>query len=299
MATLRDIRRRIQGVKSTQKITKAMKMVAAAKLRRAQENIVSARPYARKMSELMRHLVRRIDVNISPLLMPREVKKVALMIVTADRGMCGAFNSNIVKTANNYIQTDLKAFTEHAGDLKLMLVGKKGSDIFSKSRHAIYGKHIGIFSHLDYGTVYAIVDELLAGYLKGEFDRIDVIYNEFKSVIQQRVIVEQFLPIPPEELKEVPHLKALAQVEYIYEPSEAELINQLIPRHLNFQMWRIMLESNAAEQGARMAAMDNATTNANELISSLTLSYNKARQSTITKELLEIVSGAEALTKGG
>ncbi|MCI0707779.1 MAG: ATP synthase F1 subunit gamma [Ignavibacteriae bacterium] len=299
MATLREIRGRITGVKNTQKITKAMKMVAAAKLRRAQDAIMSTRPYARKLGELLRHLVTEVEPGINPLLTPREVKKVALVVVTADRGLCGAFNGNIIKAAVNHVQEQYASFMEVDHGLRLVTVGKKGFDYFNKRDYELYSKHVGIFHGLDFSRAREIIHELTEGYLSGEFDKVVVIYNEFKSVIQQRIIIEQLLPIPPEETAQTDDLKSLAQVEYIYEPSSKEIINALVPRHLNFQMWRILLESNAAEQGARMAAMDNATENAKELISDLTLSFNKARQASITKELLEIVSGAEALKKAG
>ncbi|MBI4429147.1 MAG: ATP synthase F1 subunit gamma [Ignavibacteriales bacterium] len=299
MATLREIRRRIGGIKSTQKITKAMKMVAAAKLRRSQDAIISARPYARKMNELLRHLVTKIDPEINPLLQTREVHKAALIIVTADRGLCGAFNSNIIKTAVDHIEKNYAHLIERLHAFKLIMVGKKGFDFFNKKDYELHAKHVGIFQAVDFNHARSIVQEISDGYLKDEFDKVEVIYNEFKSVIQQRIVVEQLLPIPPEDTKETDDLKSLAQVEYIYEPSSADIVNALLPKHLNFQMWRILLESNAAEQGARMTAMDNATTNASELIRDLTLSYNKARQASITKELLEIVSGAEALKKAG
>jgi F-type H+-transporting ATPase subunit gamma len=299
MATLREIRQRIAGVKSTQKITKAMKMVAAAKLRRAQEAILATRPYANKTKELMRHLVTQVESGINPLLSARDMKKIAVVVVSSDRGLCGAFNANIIKTALQHIKEQYPEQLETGLGLKVIIVGKKGFDFFNKQDFDIYSKHVGIFSSLDFNHARAMVKELTEGYLAGTFDKVELIYNEFKSVIQQRIVVEQLLPIPPEELHETNDLKSLAQVEYIYEPSAREIINALVPRHLNFQMWRVLLESNAAEQGARMTAMDNATTNANELIRDLTLAYNKARQASITKELLEIVSGAEALKKAG
>ena len=291
MATLREIRQRITGVKNTQKITKAMKMVAAARLRRAQEAIISTRPYARKLGELLRHLVTKVDVNLNPLLVNRETKNVLLVVVTADRGLCGSFNSNIIKAAVNHLKT-------YSGfNVKMLTVGRKGTDFFGKRNFNVISKHPGIFTDLDFTDAREIVQEVTEGFLKGEYDRVDVIYNEFKSVIQQRVVIEQLLPIPPEEITGKRDLHSLAQVDYIYEPSSSEIVNALLPRHLNFQMWRVLLESNAAEQGARMSAMDNATENAKELIHDLTLKFNNARQASITKELLEIVSGAEALTK--
>ncbi len=298
MATLREIRRRITGVKNTQKITKAMKMVAAAKLRRAQDAIIATRPYARKLSELLRHFVPQVDPSLNPLLAGREVKKVLLVVVTADRGLCGAFNSNIIRAAVQHLRTTYGEMLEE-GRVQLITVGKKGYDYFSKREYELYARHTGIFQNLDFGQARGIVQEVTEGYLEGDFDKVEVIYNEFKSVVQQRIVIEQVLPIPPEEVKEEEARHPHSQVEYIYEPSKVEIINALIPKHLNFQMWRVLLESNAAEQGARMSAMDNATENAKELIRDLTLQFNNARQASITKELLEIVSGAEALRKAG
>jgi F-type H+-transporting ATPase subunit gamma len=291
MATLREIRQRITGVKNTQKITKAMKMVAAARLRRAQEAIIATRPYARKLGELLRHLVTKVDVNLNSLLVSRDAKNVLLVVVTADRGLCGSFNGNIIKAAVNHLKI-------YSGlNVRMLTVGRKGSDFFGKRNFNVTTKHPGIFTDLDFSDARKIVQEVTEGFLRGDYDRVDVIYNEFKSVIQQRIVIEQLLPIPPEEIKAKGDLHSLAQVDYIYEPSSAEIVNALLPLHLNFQMWRILLESNAAEQGARMSAMDNATENAKELIRDLTLKFNNARQASITKELLEIVSGAEALTK--
>lgn len=292
MATLREIRRRIAGVKSTQKITKAMKMVAAAKLRRAQDAIISARPYARKMNELLQHLAGAVENATNPLLIPRPIERVLLVVVTADRGLCGAFNANIIKAGVTHMKTNYAELYK-AGNLKLECVGKKGYDYFIKHDYKIISKHIGIYSSLNFSHARVIMEELVRGYLAGQFDRVEVIYNEFKYVTQQNIVVEQLIPIPLEQ----PNLKS--QTDYIYEPSSAAIISSLVPKHLNFQMWRILLESNAAEQGARMTAMENATTNAQDLIRVLTLSYNKARQAAITKELLEIVSGAEALKKAG
>jgi F-type H+-transporting ATPase subunit gamma len=299
MPTLRDIRRRISGVKSTQKITKAMKMVAAAKLRRAQENIVSARPYARKMREMLQDLIGVADISINPLLQPREIKNIAIVVVTADRGLCGSFNSNIIKTAISHVEQKYKNL-HAAGAVKLYCVGRRGSDFFSKHGYALSGKKVLVFNKLDFSQAQEIAHELIERYLNGTFDRIEVIYNEFKSAIQQRICVEEFLPLPATQLDDdqTGHQKGQPYgVDYIYEPSAPAIINALIPKHLNFEIWRILLESNAAEQGARMTAMDNATTNASDIIDELQLSYNKARQAAITKELLEIVSGAEALKK--
>ncbi|MCX6120620.1 MAG: ATP synthase F1 subunit gamma [Ignavibacteriales bacterium] len=297
MATLREIRRRVTSVTSTQKITKAMKMVAAAKLRRAQEALVSARPYARKMNELLRHLVTKVDPSIHPLLHEREIKRVVLVVVAGDRGMCGAFNGNIIKAAVDHVNTHYSNLMKEPDGVRIVTVGKKATDFFVKRNYNLYAQHIGLFGNLHIGYARTIIQQLIDDYLKGEFDKVEVIYNEFKSVIQQRIIVEQILPIPPEQIQKTNDIHALAQVDYIFEPSSSEIIDVLLPKHLNFLMWHVLLESSTAEEGARMTAMNNATENAKELIRDLTLSYNKARQASITKELLEIVSGAEALKK--
>jgi F-type H+-transporting ATPase subunit gamma len=299
MATLREVRARISGVKKTQKITKAMKMVAAAKLRRAQSGVVAARPYARKIRELLQHLSATADVGPNPFLTTREVNAVALVVVTSDRGLCGSFNANLFKATMNHLQTNYPAAQEQ-GKLKLFCVGKKGFDFFLRRNYTVAGKYIGVYNNLVFGQAQSIAREIIDGYTKGEFDKVEVAYNEFKSISQQRIVVEQFLPIPREDFPAAGGGPQTAGgVNYIYEPSGREIINALVPRHLNFQIWRILLESNAAEQGARMAAMENATENANDLINMLQLQYNKARQAAITKELLEVVSGAEALRKAG
>ncbi len=299
MATLREIRRRIGGVKSTQKITKAMKMVAAAKLRRAQDAVIAARPYARKMKELLQQLSGKVDLSAHPLFAARPVHSVALIVVTSDRGLCGAFNSSIIRTAAGHIRTDF-ADLQAAGKVRLVCVGRKGFDFFLKNRFDVREKYLGIFSALNFGHAQAIMDELVRGYRAGEVDRVEIVYNEFKSIAQQRITVETLLPIPREALApKQPVPKLVSLIDYIYEPSSEAIVTELVPRHLHFQLWRILLESNAAEQGARMTAMDNATTNASDLIRTLQLSYNKARQASITKELLEIVSGAEALKQEG
>ncbi len=299
MATLREIRRRISGIKSIQKITKAMKMVAAARLRRAQEAILAARPYAKSIRELIARLVTEVDSSLHPLLLPREEARTLLVVVTSDRGLCGAFNSNIIRTATHYVRDRFPADRRTEHQIRLMCIGKKGAEYFGKRNYELLGRHVGIFQHLDFSNARGIVSELLSGYLAGEFDRVDVIYNEFKNVMQQRVVTEQLLPIPADSLKAEDAMRAHAIVDYIYEPAAKAIIDELLPKHLNFQMWRILLESNAAGLGAQMSAMDNATENARDLITDLTLSYNKARQASITKELLEIVGGAEALKQAG
>jgi len=289
MATLRDIKLRIKGVKSTQQITKAMKMVAAAKLRRATEAILNARPYSKKISTLLSHLVTEEDRGLNPLFLQREVKNIAIVVVTADRGLCGAFNTNIIKEAARYIDEEVKSPDEN---YLLYCLGKKGSDYFSKRNYNIGQTYPGIFSQLDYATAQNLVNELIDKYLDGTIDKVILIFNEFKSIIQQKIVVEQFLPIAPPEKDNSGKYET---ANYILEPDQKSIFNYLIPKHLKAQMWRVLLESNASEFAARMTAMDNATTNAKELIRTLSLTYNSKRQAAITTEILEIVSGANAL----
>ncbi|RPI75436.1 MAG: ATP synthase F1 subunit gamma [Ignavibacteriales bacterium] len=287
MATLRDIKLRIKGVQNTQQITKAMKMIAAAKLRKAQEGILNARPYAKKIATMLSHLVTEEYKAENPYIAPREVKNAAVIVVTADRGLCGAFNTNIVKTSVRYID----GLRNESVNPVVFCVGKKGYDFFNKQDYNLAGHSTGIFNQLQYESALNVSKQLIEMFLNGKVDRVVIIYNEFKSVIQQRIVTEQFLPIPVE--KEDQEKKT--EPNYIYEPDQESIFNYLLPKHLKAQMWRIFLESNAAELGARMTAMDNATTNAKELIRSLNLTYNKERQAAITKEILEIVSGANAL----
>ena len=289
MATLRDIKLRIKGVKSTQQITKAMKMVAAAKLRRATESILNARPYAKKISVLLSHLVNEDDKQSNPLFADREVKNVAVIVVTADRGLCGAFNTNIIKEATRYVEEEIK---QKGLEHQLYCLGKKGSDYFSRRNYNISATYPGIFSQINYSVAQKLVDEIIPKYLDGSIDKVIIIFNEFKSIIQQKIVVEQFLPITSGEEKTNDKYEV---ANYIYEPDQKAIFNYLIPKHLKGQMWRVLLESNASEFAARMTAMDNATTNAKELIRSLSLTYNSKRQAAITTEILEIVSGANAL----
>jgi len=287
MATLRDIKLRIKGVQNTQQITKAMKMIAAAKLRKAQEGILNARPYARKISTMLSHLVTEEYKAENPYIAYREVKNAAVVVVTADRGLCGAFNTNIVKASVKYIDV----LRNESVNSVIFCVGKKGYDFFSKRDYNLVGHSKGIFNQLQYEAALNVSKQLIEMFLSGKVDRVVIIYNEFKSVIQQRIVTEQFLPIPVEKKEE----EKKVEPNYIYEPDQTSIFNYLLPKHLKAQMWRIFLESNAAELGARMTAMDNATTNAKELIRTLNLTYNKERQAAITKEILEIVSGANAL----
>lgn len=289
MATLRDIKRRIVGVKSTQQITRAMKMVAAARLRRAQTKVINARPYSDKIAAMISRLPEAEDITTNPYFMNREVKNVAIVVIAADRGLCGAFNQNIIKETERYIEEELEP---HHIKHKVYCVGKKSADYFVKNEYDVLGVDTGLFSSLSYSSALKISDVVILKYLDKTFDKVILIYNSFVSIIQQKVEVKQFLPILVEGNKsdDVP-----TNVDYIYEPDRGYIFNYLIPKHLKAQVWRALLESNAAELSARMTAMDNATTNADEMIRSLNLTYNKERQAAITKEILEIVSGANAL----
>lgn len=283
MPALVDIRRRIRSVKSTQQITKAMKMVSAAKLRRAQDAMFAARPYARKMMEVLNNLASRARPDLHPLLEERGDAKVLLVVVTADKGLCGAFNANIIRTARRFLEE------REAKDLSLSLVGRKGRDFFRRRQVAVRSEHVGVFQALRYPTAQAIARELVTDFTGGKVDRVFLLYNEFKSVIQQRIVVEQLLPIERRviDAKE-PFL------DYLYEPEPAGIFASVLPRHVEIQVWRALLESAAAEHGARMASMDAASNNAGEMIGKLTLYMNKVRQAAITKEIIEVVSGAGA-----
>ncbi len=290
MPTLKDIRVRIKGVKSTQQVTKAMKMVAAAKLRRAQERAVMARPYAKKLKEMLGSLSAKVDTSLNPMLSARpEVNRVLVILVTADRGLCGAFNTNAIKLAHKIIHEDYAAIHSKGG-VSLICAGSRGFDFYRKREYKIVKGYSAVFQHLDFSTAKEIADIASGMYLRGEVDRVVVAYNEFKSVLAPNLREEVILPIAPEVSDKE------SSSDYIYEPSPAAIIDVLVPKHLNTQIWRMMLESNAAEQAARMSAMDSATENAKELMRTLNISYNRARQAAITTELSEIVSGADALT---
>jgi F-type H+-transporting ATPase subunit gamma len=283
MPALIDIRRRTRSVKSTQQITKAMKMVSAAKLRRAQEAMFAARPYARKMMEVLNSLACRADPQLHPLLEERPRGKLLLVVITADKGLCGAFNANIIRTASRFIREQ----QEH--EVALDLVGRKGRDFFRRRKLAIRAEHVGIFQALRFETARGLARELMEAFIRREADQVFLVYNEFKSVIQQRIVVERLLPIERHALR--PQEAAL---DYVYEPSPQQIFATLLPKHVEIQVWRALLESFAAEQGARMTAMDSASNNASEMIERLTLHMNKVRQAAITKEIIEVVSGAGA-----
>ena len=295
MAQYRKIRTRIRGVQNTAKITQAMKMVAAAKLRRAQDSIIAARPYGEKLAEILGHVAGAVDSTISPFFEHRETSRVGIIVVAADRGLCGPFNANILKAAQYRVNNTYRDLNK-AGGVELICVGKRSVDFFAKRGYNVVGKYAGIFNDLNFSVAQQIVNEVQDKFLEGHYDRVELIYNEFRSVIRQEVAVNQFLPVEPIVADHEEEKTASGyNIEYIFEPSSVELLNALIPKHLNTQMWNALLESNAAEHGARMTAMDNATRNAKDLARDLKLQYNKARQDAITTEILEIVSGANAL----
>ena len=283
MPALVDIRRRIRSVKNTQQITKAMKMVSAAKLRRAQDAMFAARPYARKMMEVLSSLAARAEESAHPLLEQREGERILLVLVTADKGLCGGFNANIIRAAVRFLQDKKPEAVE------LDLLGRKGRDFFRRRQYKVRSEQVGIFQALRYPVAQSIARELMKAYMEREADQVYLVYNEFKSVIQQRVMVERLLPI--ERVAVEAHAPAL---DYLYEPRPEKIFGELLPKHVEIQVWRALLESAAAEHGARMAAMDAATRNAGEMIDRLTLYMNKVRQAAITKEIIEVVSGASS-----
>ena len=288
MATLRDIRRRIRSVQSTQKITRAMKLVAAAKLGRAQERIISARPYANKMAELLGNLVSGSD-GAHPLLEQREGPRRQIVIVTADRGLAGAFNSNVLRRAVEFIRES------NTTEVTLVVVGRKARDFFRRRSYTVKRDMLGFWDRLAYAHAAELADYFMQQYLDGEVDETHLLYNEFRSVALQRPVRQQLLPIPRTAEREG---EAEAPVGYIYEPGPEAILNDLLPRHVRMQVYRALMESLAGEYGARMTAMEAATKNAKDMIDILTIQYNKARQEKITKELLDIVGGAEALKQG-
>src|SRR5213594_75463 len=291
MATLRDIQRRIRSVQSTQKITRAMKLVAAAKLRRAQERIVAARPYAAKMGELLGNLVTAAsgsDGAQHPLLEQREGPRRQIVIITADKGLAGAFNSNVIRRALELVRQS------SAAQVTLVVVGRKARDFYRRRPWTIKRDMIGFWDRLAYTHAAELADYFMQQYLAGEVDEVHLIYNEFRSVAVQRPVREQLLPIP----RAGDGAGTGADVDYIYEPNPETILGDLLPRHVRMQVYRALMESLAGEYGARMTAMEAATKNAKEMIDILTIQYNKARQEKITKELLDIVGGAEALKQG-
>jgi len=288
MPSLKDIKKRISSVKNTEQITKAMKMVAAAKLRRAQEAAVAARPYANKLHEVVSHLAQSDEIDDQPLLKRRGAERALVVLMTADRGLCGGFNANVSKEAVRFIRQNEEGFT----DIDLMIIGRKGRD-FLKNRigDKITKVHENITADATYKTAQLIGQEIVDAYCEEKYDAVYVIYNAFQSAIVQIVTVERILPIQPKETEEVMD----TNIDYIYEPNQGVVLSQLLPKMVEVQLFRALLESGASEQGARMSSMDSASRNAADMIDKLTLQYNRARQAAITKELMEIISGAESI----
>ena len=303
MPSLIDLRRRIRSVKNTQQITKAMKMVAASKLRRATERIMSARPYAVQMQRVLGSVASRVDPSIHPLLVAREPgpdSRTLLIIITGDKGLCGGFNTNVIKAGGSFLVSSSQPCT-------LGLVGRKGKEFFVRRGHEVMFEQIGIFQKLRHDDAQAIAKTAIDAFLAGQVDRVMLVYNEFKSVMTQRVVVDQLLPIARTGVETAasgsdPVFAPVqaggdprAQIDYLYEPAPQEIFNQLLPRYVEVQVYRALLESNAAFFAAQMTAMDAATKNSAEMIGALTLYMNKVRQAAITREIIEVVSGAEAL----
>jgi len=300
MPSLIDIRRRVRAVKSTQQITKAMKMVAASRLRRAQERIQQARPFASQMRRVLNSLASRVDPAAHPLLderaVPRAGGKVLLIVITADRGLCGSFNTNVIKSASTFI-------TEaHGRQVALGLVGRRGRDFFARRGFEVRYEQVNLFAQLKYENAKSIADAAIGAFINGEVDAVHLVYNEFKSVMMQHVIVEPLLPIPRGTFggDQAGHEASTTEpaepaIDYLYEPPPQELFKQLLPTYVEVQVFRALLESNAAFYAAQMTAMDAATRNSGEMIEQLTLYMNKVRQAAITREIIEVVSGAQAL----
>ncbi|QRN98364.1 ATP synthase F1 subunit gamma [Archangium violaceum] len=298
MASLRDIRKRIRSVKNTRQITKAMKMVAAAKLRKAQDAIIAARPYAQMLDQIISDLVTRSQGEglAHPLLTSRPVKKVELLLLTSDRGLAGGFNSNVIRRASRFIY-------ENSGmDIEVSTVGRKGNDFFRQRGQKMRKDFGQLYQRLDYLHASQVAEEMGARFLKGEVDAVYVIYNEFLSAISQKVTVSQLLPLQTLAAGESTPAQAAAPetaphslVDFKYEPGRQDVLDRLVPQAVSIKLYRSLLESVASEHGARMSAMENATSNATDMIAALSLTYNRTRQAVITKELMEIVSGAEAL----
>ncbi|MBO9701581.1 MAG: ATP synthase F1 subunit gamma [Sporocytophaga sp.] len=296
MPSLKEVRGRIVSINSTQQITKAMKMVAAAKLRRAQDNIIKIRPYAEKLNGILNNITASLEGSVeNPYSEVREVKNVLIVVVTSDRGLAGAFNTNSIKAASALVNGRYKAQYEQ-GNVKFLCIGKKGLDAFVKKDANVISDYAGMFHELNFGSARKAAEFAMEGFLNKEYDEVVIVYNEFKNVATQVVKAEQFLPLVQESTEEQKSSKD-QEIDYIFEPSKEEIVKGLIPKSLKIQFYKALLESFASEHGARMTAMDKATENAKELLKELRLMYNRTRQAAITKEILEIVAGAEALSK--
>lgn len=293
MANLKEVRNRIASVTSTQQITKAMKMVSAAKLKRATNAIVQLRPYANKMRDILANLSASLDESNSPYIQEREPNKVLVIAVSSNRGLAGAFNMNVIKTVNNLI-ADKYAEQYRKGNVHIVAIGKKVQDFYEKRKYTVVGNNNDLYSDLSFENASKITEVIMQGFAKGEYDRVDLVYNQFRNAAVQILTTEQLLPVPKAETV----VNSATQTDYILEPSQEEIVEQLIPKSIKIQVYKAILDSHASEHGARMTAMDKATENAGDLLKSLKLSYNQARQAAITTELTEIVSGAAALSNG-
>lgn len=291
MANLKEVRNRIASVQSTQQITKAMKMVSAAKLKRATNAIVQLRPYATKLKEILANLSASLEGSSSPFIQEREPAKVLIVAVSSNRGLAGAFNMNVIKATNNLIA---EKYNEQykKGNVSILAIGKKTQDFYEKRNYNVIGNNNEVYSALTFENVTKITDAIMAGFIKGEFDRVEVVYNRFKNAAVQILTTEQLLPLAKAQNES--DVK-VSNVDYILEPSKEEIVAQLIPKSIKTQLYKAVLDSHASEHGARMTSMDKATENAGDLLKALKLSYNQARQAAITTELTEIVSGAAAL----
>jgi F-type H+-transporting ATPase subunit gamma len=291
MASLKEVRARISSINSTQQITKAMKMVAAAKLRRAQDNITQLRPYAQKLSQMLGTISAGAETaSDSPYKQARAIDRVLLIVITSDRGLCGAFNTNAIKGALTLIEEKYSA-QYRAGNLEIMAIGKKGAEAFQRRGFKVNTTHSTVYSSLSFATVRAAAEEAMNDYAAGLYDVVEIVYNEFRNAAVQIVRTEQMLPI----VSAAPASETSSSINYIFEPSEEEIVTELIPKTIKTQLYKAVLDSNAAFYGAQMTAMDKATENAGELLKQLRLVYNRTRQAAITTEILEIVGGAEAL----
>jgi F-type H+-transporting ATPase subunit gamma len=291
MPNLKEVRNRIVSVNSTQQITSAMKMVSAAKLRRAQDAITQMRPYAEKLKEILGNLSSTIDDSEGGAFsVQREPKKILIVAVTSNRGLAGAFNSNVLKAARNLVSTQYKA-QDDAGNVSYITIGKKATDALTRAKMNVLSSHNQVFDGLSFEKVAPVAERIMQGFASGEFDRVVLLYNRFKNAAVQITTEEQFLPVLPPEKSE----QQTSSIDYIFEPNKEEIVRELIPKSLKIQLYKAVLDSHAAEHGARMTAMNKATDNAKEMLKELRLSYNKARQAAITNEILEIVGGAEAL----
>ena len=295
MASLRDIRKRIRSVKNTQQITKAMKMVAAAKLRKAQDAIIAARPYAQALDQLIANLAARSEELAHPLLAARPARNVDLVVLTSDRGLAGGFNSNIIRRVNRFLLENARQYQR----IRLITIGRKGNEFFKRRGAEILKDYPGLFAQVSFATASDVAEEATQRFLREESDAVFVVYNEFVSAISQRVVLNPVLPLqsigssPGANTRE--GASPAGGIDFLYEPSRQAVLDRLVPQAIAIKIYRALLESVASEHGARMSAMDNATSNASDMIGRLTLYYNRTRQAAITKELMEIVSGAEAL----